>query len=58
VQIAALDQPHRHEEPSIDLAEVMDRHHVRLVERRGGSRFAPETFLEYSVVGVLGGQNL
>jgi len=32
VQVLALDQTHRHEQPTVDLAEVEDRHDVGFVE--------------------------
>ena len=35
----------------------MDRHHVRLVECSGGSRFSPEAFLKHRIVGQLRGQD-
>ena len=35
-KIAALDQPHVQVEAVVDLAEAVDRHHVRFVDSRGG----------------------
>ena len=31
-EVAALDQPHVHIQPTVDLAIVVDRHHVLVVE--------------------------
>ncbi len=42
LQVAAVDQPHRHVQPPVDLANVMNRHDVRIVEARSGAGFAAE----------------
>src|ERR1700758_5731799 len=47
LEVAALDQPHRHIQPTFNLAKVIDRHHARLVEPGCGLGLPPEPFLEY-----------
>jgi hypothetical protein len=57
-EILALDEPHVHEQASVDLAEVVDRHHVGIVEPRGRPSLATETFLERLIAGQMRGQDL
>ena len=57
-QVLALDEPHVHEQASVDLTEVVDRHHVRVVEPRRRPSLPAEPLLEGLVVGQMGGQDL
>ncbi len=57
-QIAALDQPHVQIQPAVDLTEPVDRHHVRVVDARGGLRLAAEPRLERLVDGHVVRQHL
>ena len=43
---SALDQAHRDVEPAALLAGVVDRDHVRVLDRRGEARLAPEALAE------------
>jgi hypothetical protein len=52
-QVGAFDQAHIQVEPSIDLAEVVDRHDVRFTELGGKSAFPAEPGLEFGVSGQL-----
>ena len=56
-EILTFDEPHVHEQAPVDLAEVVDRHHVGIVEpcRRPG--LPTETFLERLIVGQMRGQD-
>jgi hypothetical protein len=47
---SAIDQPHRHVEPTVDLPDVIDRHHVGIVEACGGAGFAAEPLVELRVL--------
>jgi hypothetical protein len=54
LQVGAVDQPHRDVQPAVDLADVVDRYDVRIVQSRGGARLAPEPLVEFGVLGVVG----
>jgi hypothetical protein len=58
VQVDAVDEPHGDVEASVDLADVVDRHDVRVVESRGDAGFAAEPLVEVGVLGVVGKQHL
>ena len=58
VQIATLDQPHRHVEASVDFAELMYRDHMGLVETGSSLRLAAKPLSKHLVAGVGLGQNL
>ena len=45
-QVAAGDQPHRHDQLAVDLARVVDRHHRRVVEAGGEPGLAQEALAE------------
>ena len=53
-----LDQPHGHVQPIVDLADVVDRHDVRIVQTCGGAGLAAEPLLELGVLGEVGEQHL
>jgi hypothetical protein len=57
-KISSLDVPHRDEQAAVLLTGVVDRKHVRLVERGGELGFADEAFPEPLVFGELGGEHL
>ena len=57
-QVAALDQPHRHDQLAVDLARVEDRHHRRVVEAGGEPGLAQEALAEALAVGQLAGDHL
>ena len=58
LQVGAVDQPHGDVQPVVDLADVVDRHDVRIVQPCGGPGFAPEPLVEIGVLGVVGEQHL
>jgi len=58
LQVAALDQPHGHIQPPLDLTEVIDRHHMRLVELCGGVGLPAEPLLKDRIIGEIRGQHL
>ena len=45
-------------QPAVDLADVVDRHDVRIVQPCRGAGFAAEPLLEVGVLGVVGQQHL
>ena len=49
VQVGARDQSHRDVQPVVDLADVVDRHDVTVVQACGGADLAPEPCLELGV---------
>ena len=53
-----VDQPHGHVQAVVDLAEIVDRHDVRLVEPGGRLGLATEPRLILRVVGEVRGQHL
>ena len=57
-QIAALDQPHVDIEPTVDLTEAVDGHHVWIGEARRRPRLAAEAFLKFGVLGQMRGKQL
>ena len=57
-QVAALDQAHIQIEPVVDLAESVDRHHMRIVEPGRGLRLPPEPRLKGLVGRHVRGQHL
>ena len=57
-QVAALDQPHVDIQLSVDLAVIVDGHHVGVVEACRDACLAPEAFLELGVLGEMRGQHL
>ena len=57
-QVAAVDQPHRHDQLAVDLARVEDRHHRRVVEAGGEAGLAQEALAEPLAVGQLAGDHL
>ena len=57
-EVLALDQPHVQVEAVLDLAETVDRHHMRFVDARRGLRLPPEPLLEGDVLGQMRGQHL
>jgi hypothetical protein len=57
-QIASLDEPHRQVELAVVLARLVDRDHVRVVERCRQPRFAQEALPEALVLGQLRGDQL
>jgi hypothetical protein len=57
-EVFSLDQAHVDVESTLDLAEVVDRHHVRIVEPRSCKRLATEPLLEHRIGGQLRRQNL
>ena len=58
VQVDAVDQPHGDVEAAVDLADVVDRHDVGVVEARCGAGFAAEPLVEVGVFGEVGEQHL
>ena len=58
LQIGPADQPHGHVQAAVDLADVVDRHDVGVVQPRGGAGFAAEPLVEIGVLGVVGEQHL
>ena len=58
LQVFALDQAHVDIQPAFDLPEVVDRHHVRVVQRRRGEGLASEPLLEHGICGQLRRQHL
>ena len=58
LQVVTVDQPHRHEQASLDLTEVMNWHHVWLVESGRCLRLPPEPFPEDLIVREVRGQHL
>ena len=54
LQVAALDQPHGHKQPAVDLAEVVDGDDVRLVQTRSRAGFAAEPLYIGRILGDIG----
>ena len=57
LQVSADDQPHVDIQPAFDFAEMVDRHHVGVVEPGGRQRFPTEPLLECRVIGQVCGQH-
>jgi hypothetical protein len=57
-QIRSLDVTHRQVEATVHIACVVDRHHVRVLERHGELRLAGEAGVEALVEGQLGRDEL
>jgi hypothetical protein len=58
LQVHAVDQPHGHVKPTVDLPDVVDRHDVRIVKARRCTRLAAEPLLELRVLGEVRQQHL
>ena len=57
-QIRSLDEAHREVEATVDVACVVDRHDVRVLERHGELRLAREAFAEALIERQLGRHEL
>ena len=57
-EVGALDEAHRHVEQPVLLAGVVDRHDVRVLDRRRGAELALEAAAELLVLGELGRDHL
>ncbi|PQM44595.1 hypothetical protein C1Y40_05246 [Mycobacterium talmoniae] len=57
-QVAALDEPHVEVEAAVDVAVVVDRHDVRVVEVRGATGVVAEALRKLRIRGELRGQHL
>jgi hypothetical protein len=57
-QVAPLDVTHRHVEQPVSLPGVVDRDHVRVVDRAGEPRLAQEPFAERVVLQQVVGEDL
>ncbi len=57
-EVGALDESHRHVEQPVLLAGVVDRHDVRVLDRRRGAELALEATAELLVGGELGRDHL
>jgi hypothetical protein len=53
IEVAPLDQPHVDVQLPVDLAEVVNGHHVRVVQPRGDACLAAKPLLEEVVVDQL-----
>ena len=58
VQVGAGNEPHRHVQPSVDLADVVDRYDVAVVEACSGADFAAESLFEFGVFTQMREQHL
>ena len=58
LQVDAVDQPHGHVQATVDLADVVDRHDVGIVQACRGAGLAAEPLLEIGVLGEVGEQHL
>jgi hypothetical protein len=58
LQILAIDETHRDEQAPVDLAEVVDRYHVRIIQSCSGFRLSPEPSLVRVIVGETDRQHL
>ena len=58
LQVHAVDEPHRHVQPAVDLADVVDRHDVGIVQTCRGAGLAAEPLVELGVLGVVRQQHL
>ncbi len=57
-EVVAVDEPHRHVEPTVLLPGVVDRDHVRVLDRGGGLELKPKAGPELFVLGDLGRDHL
>ena len=57
-QVGAVDEAHRDVQLPVDLAGVVDRDDVRMLERGGQARLAEEALAERDVVGQVGCEQL
>jgi hypothetical protein len=57
-QVGAVDEPHRDIELAVDLPGLVDRDHVRVVDRRSEHRFALEALAELAVAREVVGDQL
>ena len=57
-EVRPVDVAHRDEQAAVDLTGLVDRDHVRMVERRREPRLAKQPLAEALVVGELGGEEL
>ena len=57
-EVLAAHEAHREEERAVELARVVDRDHVRVVERRRQARLAQEAVAEVGVARQLGHEHL
>jgi hypothetical protein len=53
LQVGAVDQAHGHIEAAVDLADVVDRHDVRVVQAPCGARLAHKALLEVWILRVV-----
>ena len=51
--VAALDQPHVHKQPPVDLAVEVERNHMRAVQPRGRMGFTTEPLERLHLIGML-----
>src|SRR5215213_1269702 len=58
LEVFPLDQAHIHVKSPVDLPEVVDWHHMGIVEPRGRKRLAPEPLFERWIGGQLRRQHL
>ena len=58
LQVRSLDEAHREVEAAVDVARVVDRHDVRVLERHGELRLAREALAEALVERQLGRHQL
>ena len=58
LEVRALDEAHRDEQAIVGLAGLVDRHHVRMVERRRDPRLAQEALAKARVLRVALGEEL
>ncbi len=57
-KVGPFHVPHRDEQPSVGFARLVDRDHVRMVDRRGKARLADEPLAESRVLRQLNGEEL
>ena len=53
LEVVALDQPHIDIQPSLDLAEVVDRDDVGVIQACRGECLVPKPLLEHRICGQL-----
>jgi hypothetical protein len=52
LEVDAVDEPHGDVEPAVDLADVIDRHDVGVVQASCGAGFAAKPLLKVGVLCV------
>jgi hypothetical protein len=57
-EVGSLDVPHGEVDPAVDVPSVIDRHHVRVLERHRDLRLARETLVEALVEREVRGDEL